>query len=120
MRPARTRSGVPCARCSRRSARCCGFARCAAHALALLATVLGLALAAGRPSRAADYALFEAGQVRPLALSRDGRTLYALNTPDDRLEVFRVGRGGQLTRDGSVPVGMRPVALAVRDSGEVW
>ena len=38
------------------------------------------------------YTLFETLQVRPLALSRDGTHLYALNTPDNRLEIFRVDR----------------------------
>jgi DNA-binding beta-propeller fold protein YncE len=65
------------------------------------------------------YTLFETLQVRPLALSSDGQTLYALNTPDNRLEIFRVeGRGLQPV--GSVVVGLEPVALALRNDGEVW
>ncbi len=31
---------------------------------------------------------FESGQVRPLAISPDGQFLFAVNTPDSRLEVF--------------------------------
>ena len=39
-----------------------------------------------------SYTLFESGQVRPLALSPDKRHLFAVNTPDNRLEVFRIRR----------------------------
>jgi len=65
------------------------------------------------------FTAFESGQVRPLALSRDGRRLFAVNTPDNRLEIFHVGRGA-LRHAGSVPVGLEPVAVAVRHPGEVW
>ncbi len=37
-----------------------------------------------------NVALFEGGQVRPLALSPSGNLLFAVNTPDARLEIFRV------------------------------
>ena len=37
-----------------------------------------------------SYSLFETLQVRPLALSADGKTLFAVNTPDNRLELFKV------------------------------
>ncbi|MFM7734767.1 MAG: beta-propeller fold lactonase family protein, partial [Alphaproteobacteria bacterium] len=69
--------------------------------------------------RAASTATFESGQVRPLALSPDGTRLYAVNTPDGRLEVFDVGSSG-LSRRASVTVGLEPVAVAVRSAGEVW
>jgi 6-phosphogluconolactonase (cycloisomerase 2 family) len=39
---------------------------------------------------AASFTTFESGQVRPLALSPDGTTLYAVNAPDGRLEIFDV------------------------------
>src|SRR6187399_1542685 len=67
----------------------------------------------------ASFVTFESGQVRPLALSADGTRLFAVNTPDDRLEVFTVGAVG-LTHEASVPVGMEPVAVAVRSATEVW
>ncbi len=63
--------------------------------------------------------IFEGGQVRPLARSPSGHRLYALNTPDGRLEVFDI-RGGSPARIGSVPVGLEPVAVAVRSEHEVW
>lgn len=66
-----------------------------------------------------SFTLFESGQVRPLALSPDGKRLYAVNTPDNRLEIFRIEKHG-LRHRGSVPVGLEPVAVAVRADGEVW
>ena len=62
---------------------------------------------------------FESGQVRPLATSADGSTLFAVNTPNGTLEVFDLTSGFPqfLYR---VPVGLEPVAVAVRSSSEVW
>jgi DNA-binding beta-propeller fold protein YncE len=66
-----------------------------------------------------SFTLFESGQVRPLALSPNGKLLFATNTPDNRLEVFRiVGHG--LEHRASIPVGLEPVAVAVRNDDEVW
>ncbi|HWO20693.1 MAG TPA: hypothetical protein VNO30_18125 [Kofleriaceae bacterium] len=65
------------------------------------------------------YTLFESGQVRPLALAPDGKHLFAVNTPDNRLEVFRVLQN-QLVHKASIPVGLEPVAVAARTSSEVW
>jgi DNA-binding beta-propeller fold protein YncE len=65
------------------------------------------------------YTLFETLQVRPLAVSADGRFLYATNTPDNRLEVFRI-EGRHLVSAGSVVTGLEPVAVAARDNGDVW
>lgn len=66
-----------------------------------------------------SYTLFESGQVRPLAMSPDGKHLFALNTPDNRLEIFDVSEQG-LTAAGSVLVGLEPVAVAARSNSEVW
>src|SRR5258706_8147051 len=86
----------------------------------LTAAAAGLvfSLLAGAPVRGA-CTTFETGEVRPLALSPDGTTLFAVNTPDSRLEIFAVGAGG-LTHTGSVPVGLEPVAVAARSTSEVW
>ena len=82
------------------------------------ALLLGSSLAlAARPSAA--FVTFESGQVRPLALSPDGSRLFAVNTPDDQLEIFDNG-AGTLTHAGSVPVGLEPVAVAARTNTEVW
>jgi DNA-binding beta-propeller fold protein YncE len=69
---------------------------------------------AGRP-----VTVFESGQVRPLAMSPDRRHLFAVNTPDDRLEVFRIV-ANQLVHTASIPVGVEPVAVAARTDREVW
>ncbi len=68
---------------------------------------------------ASSYTLFESGQVRPMAMSPDGTQLFAINTPDNRLEIFRVDKNG-LTLNASVQVGLEPVAVAVRSDTEVW
>jgi len=65
------------------------------------------------------YTLFESGQVRPLALSPDRTQLFAVNTPDGRLEVFDVRPQG-LRHRVSIPVGLEPVAVAARTGSEVW
>ncbi|MDJ0834927.1 MAG: beta-propeller fold lactonase family protein [Acidobacteriota bacterium] len=69
-----------------------------------------------------QFTLFESGQVRPLALSEDGKYLYAVNTPDNRLEIFRVKNSNDkpLKFVGSVQVGLEPVAVASADDDQVW
>lgn len=62
---------------------------------------------------------FESGQVRLLALAPGGHQLFAVNTPDNRLEVFTV-TGHGLTHRASIPVGLEPVAVAARSATEVW
>ncbi|MCP3101699.1 hypothetical protein LZ198_22735 [Myxococcus sp. K15C18031901] len=85
----------------------------------MLAALVLAVVTTGPGASAAPFTLFESGQVRPLALSPDGRLLFALNTPDNRLEIFRTGNNG-LTHQGSVPVGLEPVAVAARTNDEVW
>ena len=85
------------------------------HLLSLCCLLLGAAPAAAQPS----FVAFESGPVRPLALSPDGSQLFAVNTPDNRLEIFDVV-AGSLVPAGSVPVGMEPVAVAARNDDEVW
>jgi DNA-binding beta-propeller fold protein YncE len=83
---------------------------------------LGIALAGLLSSSAfaqTSFITFESGQVRPLALSPDGTRLYAVNTPDNNLEIFSVGASG-LSKLSSISVGLEPVAVAVRSATEVW
>src|SRR5688572_22664531 len=84
---------------------------------ALAALVLVIACASH--AAAQGFVNFESGQVRPLAMSPDGSRLFAVNTPDNRLEIFTLDAGG-LTHAESVPVGLEPVAVAARTDGEVW
>ena len=86
---------------------------------ALLAAAVLVASALTAHAQAPSFVNFESGQVRPLALSPDGTRLYAVNTPDNRLEIFAVGAGG-LTHLGEVQVGLEPVAVAARSNSEVW
>ncbi len=92
----------------------------AARAGGLIAVAVVVALI-GMAERAAaqSFTTFESGQVRPLALSPDGARLFALNTPDQRLEIFDVGASGLVHRS-SVEVGLEPVAVAARSATEVW
>jgi YVTN family beta-propeller protein len=83
--------------------------------LALTPALLPATSASAPPS----FITFESGQVRPLALSPNGSQLFAVNTPDNTLEVFSV-TAGSLTHTDSIPVGMEPVAVAARSNSEVW
>lgn len=83
---------------------------------ALWGSLLGFPLVYAAPT----FTLFESGQVRPLALAPSGTFLFAANTPDNRLEVFRVTDDGHLVHRTSVPVGLEPVAIAARSDSEVW
>jgi DNA-binding beta-propeller fold protein YncE len=65
------------------------------------------------------FVAFESDEVRPMAMSADGKRIYVVNTPDNRLEIFRIGDAG-LTPIASVPVGMEPVAVGARSDNEVW
>jgi DNA-binding beta-propeller fold protein YncE len=73
----------------------------------------------GQTAAEKAFTAFESGQVRPLALSDDGDYLYAVNTPDNRLEIFKT-TGSNLKKIGSIVVGLEPVAVAVRNESEVW
>jgi DNA-binding beta-propeller fold protein YncE len=84
------------------------------HIVVLLALATGFAANAG-----ASYNNFESGHVRPLALSPDGTRLFAVNTPDNRLDIFDVNGSG-LEHVASVLVGLEPVAVAARSNTEVW
>ena len=80
--------------------------------------VAALLMAIGGPAAAQpSFIEFESGPTRPLALSADGATLYAVNTPDNTLEIFDVVPAG-LSHRASVPVGMEPVAVALRGTGD--
>jgi len=89
--------------------------------LALSAAVLVpfAALVTSEPALAGTFAAFESGQVRPLALSPDGTRLFAVNTPDNRLEVFAITDTG-IDHLGAVRVGLEPVAVSARSNTEVW
>ncbi|HKA57916.1 MAG TPA: hypothetical protein VKD28_04820, partial [Gemmatimonadales bacterium] len=62
----------------------------------LLATLLGVITVAPIARAQSSFVEFEGGQVRPLAVSPDGTHLFAVNTPDNRLEIFDVATDGSL------------------------
>lgn len=86
---------------------------------AMLLMMMGVSALDSAVASEESYSLFETGQVRPLAMSPDGTRLFALNTPDNRLEVFKI-KGNGLKPVGSAPVGQEPVAVAARNDNEVW
>jgi DNA-binding beta-propeller fold protein YncE len=85
----------------------------------LIRAALALGLAAAPAAAVGSFVTFETGQVRPLAMSPNGSRLFALNTPDGRLEIFDVAQAG-LEHVASVPVGLEPIAVAARNDSEVW
>ena len=94
-----------------------GFSFLTGMPAALLAAILlcpAFALA-----QSPDFITFESGHVRPLAMSADGAQLFAVNTPNNSLEVFSITPTG-LSLQARVPVGLEPVAVAVRSPTEVW
>src|SRR5437588_3068294 len=76
--------------------------------------LLSTAASAGTP-----FTAFESGQVRPLAMSPDGSRLFAVNTPDNRVEVYKI-KDKDLEWQSSVQVGLEPVAVAARTNTEFW
>jgi YVTN family beta-propeller protein len=70
-------------------------------------------------AQAPDFITFESGHVRPLAMSADGTRLFAVNTPNNSLEIFSITATG-LALQARVVVGLEPVAVAVRSATEVW
>lgn len=77
------------------------------------------ALAGSNPYNQA-FTTFESGQVRPLALTPNKKFLLATNTPDAKLEIYRIKGDGKLDHVASVPVGLEPVAVAARNDDEAW
>jgi DNA-binding beta-propeller fold protein YncE len=74
---------------------------------------------AGAPASAPGFVAFESGPVRPMAMSPDGSKLFVANTPNGTLEVFNITPTG-LVPSARVPVGLEPVAVAVRSNTEAW
>src|SRR5580692_6556587 len=66
------------------------------------------------------FANFEPAQVNPIRLSSDGRTLYAVNTPNNTLSVFDVSRPDSPNLQNEIPVGVGPVSVNPRTQDEIW
>ena len=86
----------------------------------VVSACLALLLSAPAALAQSKFLTFDTLQVRPLAVSPDKTRLFAVNTPDNQLEIFDIQLDGTLVHAGSVQVGMEPSAVAARSNGEVW
>lgn len=94
------------------------LSRWRARAASLCAAV-SMLVSVNATAQTPSFIEFDSAHVRPMALSPDGTRLFAVNTPDNRLEVFSVTASG-LSLVAEVPVGLEPVSVAVRSNTEVW
>jgi YVTN family beta-propeller protein len=86
------------------------------------AGLTALAFASAVQAGGQAFVNWESPHVSPLATTPDGTKLLALNTADNRLEVFDITPGG-LAHGGhlsSVPVGLDPVSVRARSDTEAW
>lgn len=66
------------------------------------------------------YISFESGAVRPVAISPSGNQVFVTNIPNHSLDILTYDAQGKLLLKHSIPVGIEPVAVAVRNEAEVW
>ncbi|MCI0634421.1 MAG: hypothetical protein L0206_10985, partial [Actinobacteria bacterium] len=78
-------------------------------------------LAIPSPARAGGdtFVNWENPHVHPLERTPDGARILAVNTADNRLEVFEVA-GRTLEHTASIPVGLEPVSVRARSDAEAW
>ncbi|MBC7772731.1 MAG: hypothetical protein H7210_09580 [Pyrinomonadaceae bacterium] len=62
---------------------------------------------------------WENAHVHPLDMTPDGSTLLAVNTLDNRVEVFTLTPGGPV-HTGAVQVGLDPISVRARTNNEIW
>ena len=60
--------------------------------------VLALCLVVPGAAGAIDFVTFETGPVRPMATNAAGSELYAVNIPDNQLNIFDVADNGLIAR----------------------
>ncbi len=80
---------------------------------------LAAALAIVAGASAQPFVNWESAHVHPMDRTPDGSLLLAVNTADNRLEVFTLNAGIPV-HSGSVPVGLDPVTVRVRSNTEAW
>jgi DNA-binding beta-propeller fold protein YncE len=71
---------------------------------------------------AQSFVNWESPHVSPLDMTPDGTRLLAVNTADNRLEVFQITESGiqHGGHQASVPVGLDPVSVRARTDTEAW
>jgi DNA-binding beta-propeller fold protein YncE len=89
------------------------------HATFPLLASLALASPAAPPAAQDGLVNWETPHVSPLAMTPDGSRLLAVNTPDNRLEVFDLS-AGKPRPSAAIPVGLDPVSVRARTNDEVW
>ncbi|MFQ5494703.1 MAG: hypothetical protein ACE5EX_04920 [Phycisphaerae bacterium] len=77
--------------------------------------VWALPVARGQPS----FVNWENAHVHPVDITPDSTTLLAVNTPDNRLELFDI-RSGVPLHFASIPVGLDPVSVRARNNTQAW
>jgi len=83
-------------------------------------SLLTAVLATATPLAAqATWTNWETPPVHPLDITPDGNTLLAANLADARLEVYDIASGAPVAVR-SIPVGIDPVSVRARTSGEAW
>jgi YVTN family beta-propeller protein len=91
-----------------------------------LPAILG-ACVLGGPAAASDrwnrpsepFVNWEDAHVHPLDLTPDGKSLLAVNTPDNSLMIFAI-TGGTPVLQATIPVGASPVSVRAHSSTEAW
>ncbi|MEE9393198.1 MAG: hypothetical protein V3W41_11900 [Planctomycetota bacterium] len=69
---------------------------------------------------APDFVNYESGQVHPMAVSADGKWLYALNTPNSCLSILSLANPRLPVLKKEIFVGLEPVSLCLRNEDEIW
>jgi len=75
--------------------------------------------APGPPRPAQAFVNFESPHVHPLDLDGTYRQLLAVNTADNRVELFDIS-GVDVRWSASIPVGLDPVSVRFRNQAEAW
>ncbi len=94
--------------------------RCRARVPAAPALPVLLLLAGGVAAQLPPERNFEQPPVHGLAVSPDGARLYAVQPAAGRLVSFSLARPDQPVRLDSIPVGLEPVSVRLRNADEAW
>lgn len=84
------------------------------------AFVLVIPVSSAQPQSGSAFRNYESAPVHPIRVSSDGARLYAVNTPDGRLEVHGLADPSHPVLLRDIPVGLEPVSVTPRTADEVW